>query len=139
MMTSPSSPRLRIGAAQSRARGRRVAAGLPHQHAFNANRARDRLIRRDDADAGDRRAARRDQLRHHARHGVDRHREANARIRARRREDRRGHADHAPSAIEQRPAGIAGIDRGVSLDHVRDFAAFLRRQLAPERADDAGR
>ena len=39
--------------------------------------------------------------------------------------------------IQQRPARIAGIDRGVGLDHVRDLPAAAGRQPALERADDA--
>ena len=42
-----------------------------------------------------------------------------------------------PAEIQQRPARIAGIDRGVGLDHVRDLAAAAGRQPALERADDA--
>ena len=33
-----------------------------------------------------------------------------------------------PADVEQRPAGVAGIDRGVGLDHVRDRAAVAGRK-----------
>ena len=42
-----------------------------------------------------------------------------------------------PGRIQQRPARIAGIDRGIGLDHVGDLAAAAGRQPALERADDA--
>src|SRR5439155_25007661 len=55
----------------------------------------------------------------------------------RRREDRRADADQPSRRIQQRPARIAGVDRGVGLDHVRDLATAAGRQPALERADDA--
>ena len=38
---------------------------------------------------------------------------------------------------DQRPAGIAGIERGIGLDHVLDQPAGLRPQRAAERGDHA--
>ena len=47
-------------------------------------------------------------------------------------------ADHLGARVDQRPAGVAGVERGIGLDHVADQAAVLRAQRAPDRADDAG-
>jgi hypothetical protein len=56
-----------------------------------------------------------------------------------RRGDRGGvHADHAPGAVEQRPAGVAGIKGGVRLNDIFDHASAEAGQAASERADDPG-
>ena len=44
-----------------------------------------------------------------------------------------------PSTVDQRAAGVAGVDGGVRLDHVLDREAVGSLDLARERADDAGR
>ncbi len=47
-------------------------------------------------------------------------------------------ADHVAARVDQRPAGVAGIERRVGLQHVVEQAAGLRAHRAAERADDAG-
>ena len=42
-----------------------------------------------------------------------------------------------PCAVEQRAAGVAGVDRRVGLDHAGDREAVGRLDLAVERGDDA--
>ena len=44
----------------------------------------------------------------------------------------------SPAAVDQRPAGIAGIERGVGLDDAVDEPARARAQAAAEGADHAG-
>ena len=45
--------------------------------------------------------------------------------------------DHLPGAVQQRPAGVAGVDRRVELDEIAQGpAAFLHRAVEP--GDDAG-
>src|SRR3954470_22188862 len=51
--------------------------------------------------------------------------------------DLRVDADHLAGAVEQRAAGVAGIDRGVGLDDVVDRVAVGRADLALEGRDDA--
>ena len=53
--------------------------------------------------------------------------------------DLRVDADDLAGGVEQRAAGVAGVERGVGLDHVADREAVGRLDLALERADDAGR
>ncbi len=51
-------------------------------------------------------------------------------------------ADHAGESVAERAAGVAGIERGIGLDHVLDQArgrAGAGRERAAERGDDAGR
>src|SRR5215207_1336599 len=55
------------------------------------------------------------------------------------REDLRVDADHAPLRVEQRPAGVARVDRGVGLDGALDDAAVARLDGPLEAGDDAGR
>ncbi len=43
-----------------------------------------------------------------------------------------------PLDVDQRAAGVAGVDRGVGLDHVRDREAVGRLDLALQGGDDAG-
>src|SRR5581483_5160002 len=45
--------------------------------------------------------------------------------------------DHAAGDVDQRAAGIAGVDRGARLDHVRKRDAAAFRLGAVERADDS--
>ena len=52
---------------------------------------------------------------------------------------RRVDADHFAARRHERPAGIAGIERRIGLDHVVDQPAVPRAQRAAERRDDAGR
>jgi hypothetical protein len=51
--------------------------------------------------------------------------------------DLRVDAEHAPGGVEQRPAGVAGVDRRVSLQHVVDREPVGSRDLALKRRDDA--
>src|SRR6185312_7824464 len=66
--------------------------------------------------------------------GIDRDREGQTLIGAVLRIDLRIDADDLPGRIEKRPAGIAGVDRGVGLDE----ADTLARERTPGRADDTG-
>ena len=52
---------------------------------------------------------------------------------------RRVHADDLAARIHQRPAGVAGVQRGVGLDDVVHEPARLRTERTAQRADDAGR
>ena len=62
-----------------------------------------------------------EQLLDHLVGGVDRDREADADVpAAARRLDLRVDPDHASAGVEQRPAGVSGVDRGVGLDDVVD-------------------
>ena len=47
-------------------------------------------------------------------------------------------ADHAPARVEQRSAGVAGVERRVGLDHVVDREAARRGQAPLQRRHDAG-
>ena len=67
---------------------------------------------------------------------VDRNREADADVAAGAREDGRGEADQFAPQVDQRAAGIAGIDGGIGLDEVLE--AVLIETAAAETADDAG-
>ena len=53
--------------------------------------------------------------------------------------DRGIDAYNISARIHQRPAGIAGVERRIGLDHVVDQPPGARAQRAPERRDDAGR
>src|SRR5207302_11436117 len=66
---------------------------------------------------------------------VDRNRKADAIETARAAENRGVDADDAAVGVEERAAGIAGIDRGVGLDEI--FVALDAEAAAAERADDA--
>ena len=83
------------------------------------------------------------ELRDHVLGRVDGHREADpdaaARAAAVARRDLRVDADHAPGGVEQRAARVAGVERGVGLDHVVDREAARRGQPPLQRRDDAGR
>ena len=52
---------------------------------------------------------------------------------------RRIHADDSTSRIDQRAAGVAGVERGVGLDNVVDQAAGIGTEGTPECADHACR
>ncbi len=79
------------------------------------------------------------ELRHHAHDGIHRHSETDASGRARRAVDGGVDADQPPGRIEQRAAGVAGVDSGVGLDQVIDGRpAPFAVEGAVERRDDAG-
>src|SRR5690606_25440336 len=87
-------------------------------------------------------AARLDQHRHDAAHDVRGDGKADAAVgRLARGADLRVHADHLSAQVEQRPAGVAGVDRRVRLDDLRDAVAAhdaAGRDAAPRGADDPG-
>src|SRR3954451_468497 len=123
---------------QAGRRRRRTGQSTHHDHAFDSESCCDRLVCSDDPDAGRRHPAVPDQLRHHPIDRVDRNGESYAGVRAGRRNDGRRYADQPPRRIEQRAAGIAGVNCGVGLDHVSDFATGAGRQSPLERADHTG-
>ena len=89
-----------------------------------------------DAEPGAVHAAMAQDLADHEAHRVAGDRKADA-LRA---ADHRGvDADDSASRRHQRAAGIAGIERGVGLDHVLDRPAAARGERTAERRDDAGR
>src|SRR5690606_4073407 len=47
--------------------------------------------------------------------------------------------DHFSPKVEQGPTGVAGVDRGVVLDHVLHVVALGRLEAPSESADDPGR
>ena len=124
---------------------RRRAAGSTDMH-LDRGRAEARGASRAGDRAGGARAptpsqARRtrpccEQLAEHPRRGLDADREADA-LRA--RDDRGVDADHAAAPVEQRPAGVAGVERRGVLDDAVDQAAVAAAQRAAERRDHAGR
>src|SRR5205823_7927693 len=77
----------------------------------------------------------RDQLVHDLAGHADRDRKADADIAASRCQDRGVDADNPALQIDERPAGIARVDRGVGLNEI--LIAFDTK-TAPERADDPG-
>src|SRR5439155_8649799 len=54
------------------------------------------------------------------------------------RDDRRVDADHFTARIDERLAGVSGLERGVGLNDGVDQPPGLRPHRAAERADDAG-
>src|SRR5262245_41262837 len=132
-------PSLGIHASQSRLFGRRARRCAHDDDTFDAEPRRYRFIRGHDADAGRWHATVADQLRHDPVHHVDRDRKADPGIRARRRKDCRVDTDQPSRGIEQRPARVAGIDRGVGLNDVGDLPPAAGGQSPFQRADDAGR
>src|SRR5206468_6499631 len=71
---------------------------------------------------------------------VDRHREADPdRAVSARGRDLRVDADHATVAVDQRTAGVAGVDRRIGLDDMLDRESVRSLELALQRADDPGR
>ena len=67
---------------------------------------------------------------------VDRHREPDALAAAGARLDLLVDPDHAPVGADQRPAGVARVDRGVGLDRARDREVGQRRHGAVDGRDD---
>src|SRR6185503_13229880 len=53
--------------------------------------------------------------------------------------DLRVDADHPRARVEERAAGVAGVDRRVGLDHLVDLDPVRRADVASEAGDDAGR
>ncbi len=76
-----------------------------------------------------------EQLRDNPFCGVDRGRETDS---LRKRDDRSIDADNFAARVDQRPSGVAGIERGVGLNHIIDQPPIARAQASSERADDAG-
>ena len=83
----------------------------------------------------------RDDLRRHVAHRVHGNGEADADVAllAVLRVDLRGDADHPGGRVDQRPAGVAVIDRGVGLDRVFDRQRVRRGDLALHRGDETAR
>src|SRR5437016_580530 len=54
-------------------------------------------------------------------------------------DDRGIDTDHLSRRRHQRPAGISGVERSISLDHVLDGPPAHRADRAAERRHDAGR
>jgi len=75
-----------------------------------------------------------DELRHYGTGHVARNREPDPYAGAARPDDRRVDADQLAAQIDQRTAGVAGIDRGIGLNEI--FIAFDVETRAAERADD---
>ena len=88
----------------------------------------------DDADAAADDAPADAQLLRDARRLVDRDRERDAHVAARAAVDLRVDADHLAAHVDQRAAGVAGIDGDVGLDQRQQIAGVARLG-----ADDAGR
>ena len=127
------------------ARGRRAAAGLSGSTRLDLDRGRAEpvVVREPTIERAARRApmpsqARRtrpccEQLAEHPRRGLDGDREADA-LRA--RDDRGVDAEHAAARVEQRAAGVAGVERRGVLDDAVDqavVAAAQRCGRAPTR------
>ena len=99
---------------------------------------RDQVLRLD-ADVGIGDAAGGDQLQHRPPRGVDRHREPDAvggtRVAANLRVD----ADHPALRVEQRPTGVAVVDRRIRLDRVHEVVVRRRQRVdrPADRRDDA--
>ena len=106
--------RVRIHARDHSAVGNRVAKLLGDR--------RDQILGLD-ADEGIRDAPGRDQLRHRAACGVDRHGEADALGAAAVATDLGVDSDHPSTCIEERAAGVAVVDRRVGLDRVDEAVA----------------
>ena len=85
--------------------------------------------------------ARGEQLVDHGLDGVRRDGEADADVPVARATglDLRVDPDHGAERVEQGPAAVAVVDRGVGLDHVVDRVAVRRLDGALEGTDDAGR
>ena len=108
--------RRRLVGARQRARDRRLLAG--HADVAAADAAVAHQARRDEPD------------------GIAGNREADAL----RRQDHRGvDADDLAGRRDERPAGVAGVERRVGLDDVVHQPSRSRAQRSAERADDAGR
>jgi hypothetical protein len=138
-MTSPSSPVTGFEALKPGRLGGRAGHHAHDDHASHAHPGRHRLVGGGNADAGRRHPALGDDLRHDAVDRVDGDGKADAGVGAGGGEDGGVDPDDAAGGVEQGPARIAGIDRGVGLDHVGDLAARRGRQAAGQRADHARR
>ena len=106
-----------------------------HRHAELLRRLRREVLRLDAEPPAPHLAEVQDLVDHRARH-VGRHREADADVAARRPDDRGVDADQLAAQVDERAAGVAGVDRGVGLDEL--LVAVGADPAAPERADDAG-
>ena len=129
-------PQRRFGRGRAfRHRGDRDAAIV--RELMHANEtARDRRVLSGDAQMTAADAAIAQQRRHDVARRVDRHRERDALA----AENHRGvDADDLRAARDERPARVAGIERGIGLDQVLHQPHGARAQRAAERADDAGR
>ena len=98
----------------------------------------DCFVGADDADSGGWHVAGANELRYHAVDDVDWNREADAGIRAGRRDDSAIDPDYSAAGIEQWTARVAGIDRGIGLNDVGYLSAGIGRQATLERAYHAG-
>ena len=88
-------------------------------------------------DAGRRHASVLDEFGNDAADDIGGNRKADAGAGAGRRDNCRIDADQPARRIQQGSARIAGIDRGVGLDHVGDFTTAAGGQPSLERADNA--
>ena len=118
-------------------RDRRHSNAGAHRELVGAGqRARNRYLVADDADVAAADPAVANQARRDEPRRVARDREAES---LRRRQDRRVDADHFAARGDERPAGIARIERRIGLNDVFDQAHRLRPQRSANRADDARR
>jgi hypothetical protein len=101
--------------------GRRLRQGPHDDDAIDAQAGCFVLTRGDDADARHRNTTVADELSRDAIDDVDRDCKADARRCAGPRDDRTVHTDQPTGAVEQRAAGIAGIDRRIGLDQAADL------------------
>mmetsp|Transcript_8928 Transcript_8928/g.17474 ORF Transcript_8928/g.17474 Transcript_8928/m.17474 type:complete len:256 (-) Transcript_8928:301-1068(-) len=91
-----------------------------------------------DAENRPRHLAALDDLLHDLRDSVARDRKPDAGRRSAGREDGGVHPDESSAAVQERAAGVSGVDSGVGLDHVADRAAGRRRRLTSEPRDHPG-
>src|SRR5262249_58363982 len=125
------------------ARGRRPRAGvtLANEPPLDPEPARDhgaQAVVHADAQARALDAAVGQELRHDAVDRVHRDGEADAGAGAGRAVDRGVHAHEPAAAVEERAAGVAGVDGGVRLYRVVDRRVRDALDGAAERAHDAG-
>src|SRR5215216_717318 len=130
---------LLVDALQSSPRGRRIRHDGSNHHPGYSELGGRGLIGCDDPDSRIWHPPLINELRDNAVHSVDGDGKANTGVGVRGRENGRVDPDESTCGIKQRTAGIAGIDRGIGLDHAGYFAPGARRQAALERADDSGR
>ena len=114
---------------------RRGSARRPTSSSASAFAMSARDVLRLDAEPAARDLAVADDLLEHVARERDRDREADAQRAARLREDRAVDADQIARRVDQRAAGVAGIDRGVGLDEILE--PVDAEMVAAERADDA--
>ena len=127
-----------IVGAQSRAMAGRAAGHVLHERALRRGEPQRALqvgidVRQRHAHVAARHPPFGLELRENRSRFVDRHREADV---ARPLADRRVDADDFAAAVDERPAAVAEVDRGVGLNVVVEAAV---EQLAPEVADDPDR